>query len=356
MVLCEQKLLAFPFDPDRFIKYRLTTLEADLKPKIMSTLDLGVHVDLLTPGLYQPNPELVLDPADEELCEEPVTVKPTAKPNKYDMCHSSYLRKSSLFTQALVQRTPSYAEALTNEDDLYLEPEVLIPKIVAAFEKQEFVHPTKPHLKVAKVYEVVPEMQELHHEFTLMAYNETPFFSDAKVLLKECEDEEGDTVLGLYQDRRKRTAEETEVRPSQTEFDYMRNYKFTINTELGQNDVVMWLDEEAGTLSYGLIECKMQLKKKKVPKAITNINHSNLAEKLINVRFRPEKKPELLKKRAKLEEFEVRARQCAIGQELSDAVLDELVEGEDVEEKERTHLMNRLFGDTFSEDSSDLSD
>lgn len=136
----------------------------------------------------------------------------------------------------------------------------------------------------------------------------------------------------------------------------MRNYKFTINTELGQNDVVMWLDEEAGTLSYALIECKMQLKKKKVPKAISNINHANLPEKLVNIRFRPDKKAELLKKRAKLEEFEVLNTQCTIGPELTDDVLDQLEEGEDVEEKERTHLMNRLFGDTFSEDSSEISD
>lgn len=212
MVLCEQKLLAFPFDPDRFIKYQLTTLETDLKPKIMPTLDLGVHVDLLTPGIYQPNPEAVLDPADEELCEEPVANKPSAKPNKYEMCHSSYLRKSSLFTQALVQSTPSYIESSAFEEDIYVEPDVLISKIVSAFEKKEFVHPFKPNLKVAKVYEVVPEIPELHHDFTLLAFDETPFVPDSNVLLKECEDEEGDTVLALYQERRKRSAEEAEVR------------------------------------------------------------------------------------------------------------------------------------------------
>lgn len=56
----------------RFIEYKPTSLERNYKYDVLTELDLGVDVDLITPDVYTVDENEVLDPADEKLLEEDV--------------------------------------------------------------------------------------------------------------------------------------------------------------------------------------------------------------------------------------------------------------------------------------------
>ena len=45
MVPCEQKLLAYPFDSERFCEYKTSSLESESIPELLLPLDLGIKVD-----------------------------------------------------------------------------------------------------------------------------------------------------------------------------------------------------------------------------------------------------------------------------------------------------------------------
>lgn len=48
----DPKFLAYPFDADRFIKYKPTSLEKNYKWELLTENDLGVKIDLINPDTY----------------------------------------------------------------------------------------------------------------------------------------------------------------------------------------------------------------------------------------------------------------------------------------------------------------
>jgi hypothetical protein len=55
----DPKLLEYPFDPDRFVRYQPTSLEKNFKFKIFSEPDLGITIDLIDPTAYKLDPSLI---------------------------------------------------------------------------------------------------------------------------------------------------------------------------------------------------------------------------------------------------------------------------------------------------------
>ncbi len=50
----EPKLLNYPFDPQRFVKYQTTTLEKNYKFTLHTEPDMGIFIDLIDPNTYKP--------------------------------------------------------------------------------------------------------------------------------------------------------------------------------------------------------------------------------------------------------------------------------------------------------------
>ena len=73
----DPKFIAYPFDPNRFIKYNSTTLEKNFKWDILHEQDLGIRIDLINPDKSETN--CVLDEADEKLLEEETVTAADAK-------------------------------------------------------------------------------------------------------------------------------------------------------------------------------------------------------------------------------------------------------------------------------------
>lgn len=68
----DPKFLKYPFAMNRFIEYKPTSLERNYKYDVLTELDLGVDIDLITPDVYTVTGNEVLDPADEKLLEEDI--------------------------------------------------------------------------------------------------------------------------------------------------------------------------------------------------------------------------------------------------------------------------------------------
>lgn len=68
----DPKFITYPFDSDRFTKYKATSLEKEYKHDLLTEYDLGVAIDLITPEAYGPV-AMPRDPDDERLLEEEST-------------------------------------------------------------------------------------------------------------------------------------------------------------------------------------------------------------------------------------------------------------------------------------------
>ena len=65
----DPKFLEYPFDSQRFVNYKPTSLERNYKFELQVEHDMGIFVDLVLPDAYAlpPEDEIVLDPKDEKL-------------------------------------------------------------------------------------------------------------------------------------------------------------------------------------------------------------------------------------------------------------------------------------------------
>lgn len=70
----DPKFIAYPFDPDRFTKYKPTSLEKEYKHELLTEMDLGVKIDLVNPDAYVTPPNFVMALEDEKLIEDDSSV------------------------------------------------------------------------------------------------------------------------------------------------------------------------------------------------------------------------------------------------------------------------------------------
>lgn len=338
MIPCEQKLMAYPFDPERFTKYSLSSLEAKHAPSLFLPLDLGITVDLINPEIYESKTFSEPPVEDSELFREPVKATQSKKLARDYSNTSGYLRKSTLPAGPIAYTNlPARVE---NKQELDIGAEfdsgTLIPKIMSGFNREEFTHPTKPHLKIDKIFNVFPEEHQICTEFITMVFDEDPDTEDRGNLLKEFADDEDLHLLSLYTEDYKDEEEDSYI------YSFVRNYKYSYLNDPNQNDAIFWLNEEEGTAKYCVIENKLQLKKKPVPKAAGN---RVLPDRTAEVKYRSEQKSELIVRKDKMLELGFQP-ESGMETPVLMAMPDDMYT-----EHKVSNLMNKLFGsDDDSED------
>lgn len=75
----DPKFITYPFDQNRFVQYKATSLEKQHKHDLLTEPDLGVTIDLINPDTYRIDPNVLLDPADEKLLEEEIQAPTSSK-------------------------------------------------------------------------------------------------------------------------------------------------------------------------------------------------------------------------------------------------------------------------------------
>lgn len=66
----EPKSVVYPFDSNRYIEYKSTSLEKNFKWDILNEQDLGIRIDLINQDYNKLDQEANLHPDDEKLLEE----------------------------------------------------------------------------------------------------------------------------------------------------------------------------------------------------------------------------------------------------------------------------------------------
>ncbi|CAH3030477.1 unnamed protein product, partial [Porites evermanni] len=79
----DAKFIAYPFESNRFVEYKPTSLEKNYKHEMLTEVDLGVNIDLIDPDTYALDPNVSLDPDDEKLLEEEPINLPDKKRYEY---------------------------------------------------------------------------------------------------------------------------------------------------------------------------------------------------------------------------------------------------------------------------------
>lgn len=139
------KYITYPFATDRFVQYNPTSLERNYKYEVLTEHDLGVTIDLINRDLYQSDPNLMLDPADEKLLEEELHTPQDSQRSRHHAKSVSWLRKSEYISTEQTRFQPQNNEKVEAkvgfnvrksfvEETLYMDREAQIKSIEKTFE------------------------------------------------------------------------------------------------------------------------------------------------------------------------------------------------------------------------------
>lgn len=165
------KFITYPFENDRFIQYKPTSLERNYRYEVLTEHDLGVTIDLINRDLYQIDHLAVLDPADEKLLEEDIHTPQDSMRSSRHAKSVSWLRKSEYISTEQTRFQPQTMEkveakvgfnvkASLREETLYMDREAQIKAIEKTFDdnkKEITAHYSKPGVVPVEVLPVFPD-------------------------------------------------------------------------------------------------------------------------------------------------------------------------------------------------------
>lgn len=147
----DPKFITYPFDSNRFVQYKPTSLEKNYKYDLLTEHDLGVEIDLINPETYQLVPEmqghLILEPEDEKLLEEEVATPQNTKRSINHHKAVPWLKKTEYISTEFNRYGASSEKNETKvgyrikknmkDDDFYLDKESQITAIDRTFEQSK---------------------------------------------------------------------------------------------------------------------------------------------------------------------------------------------------------------------------
>lgn len=139
------KYITYPFATDRFVQYNPTSLERNYKYEVLTEHDLGVTIDLINRDLYQSDPNMQLDLADEKLLEEELPAAQDSQRSRHHAKSVSWLRRSEYISTEQTRFQPQNNEKVEAkvgfnvrksfvEETLYMDREAQIKSIEKTFE------------------------------------------------------------------------------------------------------------------------------------------------------------------------------------------------------------------------------
>lgn len=189
----QPKLVAPKKDKEQYTKYTITSLEKTYKPKLFVEPDLGIPLDLLDLSVYNPpSVRPTLDPEDEELLRDDVSVTPVKnngirrKERPTDkgvawLVKTQYISPLSMEStkQSLTEKQAKELREMKGGRNI-LENlnnrERQIKDIEASFEacKSRPVHATNKDLYPVEVLPLLPDFDRYEDQFVLAAFDSAP--------------------------------------------------------------------------------------------------------------------------------------------------------------------------------------
>ncbi|NWS65247.1 PAF1 factor, partial [Chunga burmeisteri] len=168
----DPKFITYPFDQNRFVQYKATSLEKQHKHDLLTEPDLGVTIDLINPDTYRIDPSVLLDPADEKLLEEEIQAPTSSKRSQQHAKVVPWMRKTEYISTEFnrygvsnekpeVKIGVSVKQQFT-EEEIYKDRDSQIAAIEKTFEDAQKAitqHYSKPRVTPVEVMPVFPDFK-----------------------------------------------------------------------------------------------------------------------------------------------------------------------------------------------------
>eukprot|EP00743_Colponemidia_sp_Colp-15_P003713 GILK01004006.1.p1 GENE.GILK01004006.1~~GILK01004006.1.p1 ORF type:complete len:479 (-),score=92.08 GILK01004006.1:170-1498(-) len=358
----DPKLLTYPFDPMRFVRYQTSSLEAAWKPILLSEHDLGVHVDLIDPQTYQiPIPVPALDPEDQSLISDDIPLNQDKKKGRFSMSglQHSWLRKHQLMMNDVYDHTHKFTKLAGEEEaapkaedeELDVPKQISLIKDTFAAMQKPPVHPSKPHLTPLSILPILPDKTLWSNMYSHILFDDTPSECVMQVNGKTQTNPailryaklENDNVLSYFvAKKRKRgdneeteTATKSETEAQYTEYEWLRDYVYEIRVRESQDNFFFVIGDDAVT--YSELRSKVILQKHKAKgKVVENTQRGRNNPSVIELAPRDLDETERKQKRSRL--HELRGVMRAFDQDDED---DEGLEGENSQSRKDSQAQSQ---------------
>uniref|UniRef100_A0A1E1XAW8 RNA polymerase II-associated factor 1 homolog n=1 Tax=Amblyomma aureolatum TaxID=187763 RepID=A0A1E1XAW8_9ACAR len=359
----DPKFISYPFDPNRFVSYKATSLERNYKHDLLTEHDLGVTIDLIDPKTYEIDPTAVLHPDDEKLLEEDSLTPQDSKRSRHHNLVVPWLKKTeyiatefSRYGQTGVNTETKVGynvKKLFKEEDLYMDRESQINAINKTFEEAQKTvegHYSKPNVRPVEVLPLFPDSELWKYPFAQVMFDSDPapitqLEEMSQAMIRGVMDESGEQFVAYFlptEDtikKRKRDAEEGMEYMDDDEYEYRmaREYNWNVKNKAskGYEENYFFVFREDGVY-YNELETRVRLTKRRLKPGVQP-NNSKLV-----VRHRP------------LNENEHKTQQARLTQ--LDQPQEEEEEEVDEEEEEEEEEAEEEEGEKEEEEAAEQKD
>ncbi|EDO42996.1 predicted protein, partial [Nematostella vectensis] len=292
----DAKFISYPFEGNRFVQYKPTSLEKNYKHELLTDIDLGVNIDLIDPQMYAVDPNATLDPADEKLLEEDAVVMPDKKRTRHHNKNVSWLRKTEYISTEYNRAQTSNEMAETKVGfsikkkfkgtDLYKDRDSQLAAIENTFEaakKPIHHHPSKPNLTPVEVLPVFPDFQMWGYPCAHVVFDTDPAPRDRKgpaqvdemsqAMIRGMVDASGDQFVAYFLpdketlNKRKRDHEEMADYQDEEEYVYKmaREYNWNVKNKStkGYEENYFFVFRDGEGVFYNELVTRVRLSKRR---------------------------------------------------------------------------------------------
>lgn len=291
----DPKFIRYPFDANRFVEYKPTSLEKQHKTELHTDHGLGVIIDLINPDTYKTDPNFMIDPADEALLQEDLPAPQDSKRSKLHSMNVSWQRRSEYISQEFNRygvkssnvetRIGAGLKDLFKQDDLYKDRDGQLQAIEKTFQdaKSEITqHYSKAGVYPVASFPVYPDMKMWQHPSAQVIFDTDPALPGkpaadqmeemSQAMIRGMVDEEGDQFVAYFlpteETRKKRkrdVEEEMDYSPEET-YDYKlaREYNWNVKNKAskGYEENYYFVFREDGVF-YNELETRVRLSKRR---------------------------------------------------------------------------------------------
>ncbi|XP_037227843.1 RNA polymerase II-associated factor 1 homolog [Falco rusticolus] len=315
----DPKFITYPFDQNRFVQYKATSLEKQHKHDLLTEPDLGVTIDLINPDTYRIDPSVLLDPADEKLLEEEIQAPTSSKRSQQHAKVVPWMRKTEYISTEFnrygvsnekpeVKIGVSVKQQFT-EEEIYKDRDSQIAAIEKTFEDAQKAitqHYSKPRVTPIEVMPVFPDFKMWINPCAQVIFDSDPAPKDtsgpaalemmSQAMIRGMMDEEGNQFVAYFLPveetlrKRKRDQEEEMDYAPEDVYDYKiaREYNWNVKNKAskGYEENYFFIFREGDGVYYNELETRVRLSKRRAragvqsgTNAVLVVKHRDMNEK-----------------------------------------------------------------------------
>ncbi|XP_072287004.1 RNA polymerase II-associated factor 1 homolog [Pyxicephalus adspersus] len=315
----DPKFITYPFDQNRFVQYKATSLEKQHKHDLLTEPDLGVTIDLINPDTYRIDANVPLDIADEKLLEEEIQAPTSSKRSQQHAKVVPWMRKTEYISTEFnrygvsnekpeVKIGVSVKQQFT-EEDIYKDRDSQIAAIEKTFEdaqKSITQHYSKPRVTPVEVMPVFPDFKMWINPCAQVIFDSDPAPKEAtgsaalemmsQAMIRGMMDEEGNQFVAYFlpgedtMRKRKRDQDEGLDYMAEDIYDYKiaREYNWNVKNKAskGYEENYFFIFREGDGVYYNELETRVRLSKRRVKagvqsgtNAVLVVKHRDMNEK-----------------------------------------------------------------------------